>query len=270
MAIANVALTDTFDYWRTVTNSIVVGMNDKLVYFGTANANTISITQNASRQGNVYINVMTTSALTDQSTANIPSAYAVNTVLNYAVTAFGFANGVSLNATAAFARTNAVYNQANAAFNQANAFSIVVGNTKPVAVQGSVWWHNELGKLFVYYKDGDTDQWVDTSPAYDVSYIEDIANGAFDTANAAFASANSAANSATPAYITANAAFDKANSTTSGAQGGGTDGVFYLGDPTITTSYSIPTNKNALSAGPLEINSGAIVTINVGSTWTIV
>lgn len=266
MAIANVSLTDTFDYWRTVTNSIVVGMNDKIVYFNTANANSVSISNSTLRQGNVYVNVMTSSALTDQSTSNIASAYSVNTVLNYAVTAFGFANGVSANAAAAFNYANSVYNVANAAYNQANAFSIVVGNTKPVAVQGSVWWHNELGKLFVYYKDGDTDQWVDTSPAYDVSQIEDLTNSAYNTANAAFFSANSA----TPAYITANAAFDKANSTTSGAQGGGTDGVFYLGDPTITTSYSIPTNKNALSAGPLEINSGAEVTINVGSTWTIV
>lgn len=269
MAIANVALTDTFDYWRTVTNSLVVGMNDKLVYFGTANANSVSITPNASRQGNVFVNVMTTSALTDQSTSNIASIYSVNTVLNYAVTSFNFANGVSINATASFGRTNTVYDIANAAYNQANAFSIVVGNTKPVAVQGSVWWHNELGKLFVYYKDGDTDQWVDTSPAYDVTYIENIANSAFDTANAAFGSANNVAPQLAPAYNTANAAFTKANNS-SGAVGGGADSVFFLNDITVLSDYSVPDNKNAMTGGPLSINSGVTVTINVGSTWTIV
>ena len=269
MAIANVALTDTFDYWRTVTNSIVVGMNDKLVYFGTANANTVSITQNALRQGNVYVNVMTSTALTDQSTSNIASAYSVNTVLNYATSLSGFANGISVNSTAAFAKANAVYDQANAAFNQANAFSIVVGNTKPVAVQGSVWWHNELGKLFVYYKDGDTDQWVDTSPAYDVTAIENIANGAYETANAAYLSANNVGPQIAPAFNTANAAFYKANTAT-GATGGGADALFYLGDTTVTTDYSIPDNKNAMTGGPLAINSGVTVTINVGSTWTIV
>ena len=82
MAIANVALTDTFDYWRTVTNSLVVGMNDKLVYFGTANANSISITSNTSRQGNVFINVVTSTTMTDYATGNVASMYAVNTVLN--------------------------------------------------------------------------------------------------------------------------------------------------------------------------------------------
>ena len=211
MAIANVALTDTFDYWRTVTNSLVVGMNDKLVYFGTANSNTVYITANASRQGTVYINVVPSSYTTDQSFSNIASTYAVNTVLNYAVSLSSFANGVNINATAAFARTNAVSDVANAAFTQANAFSIVVGNTKPTAVQGSVWWHNELGKLFVYYKDGDTDQWVDTSPAYDVTLIENLTNTAYNQSNTAFNQSNTAFNQSNTAYNQSNTEIGRAH-----------------------------------------------------------
>ena len=55
-----------------------------------------------------------------------------------------------------------------------------------------------------------------------------------------------------------------------GATGGGSDEVFYENGQTVTTSYSITSNKNAMSAGPLSINSGAVVTIPSGSVWTIV
>ena len=55
-----------------------------------------------------------------------------------------------------------------------------------------------------------------------------------------------------------------------GATGGGTDQIFYLNGQTVTTSYSIPSGQNAGSFGPISINSGAIVTIPSGSTWSIV
>jgi hypothetical protein len=41
-------------------------------------------------------------------------------------------------------------------------------------------------------------------------------------------------------------------------------------DNTITTSYTISTGKNVVSAGPLTVNSGAVVTVPSGSTWVIV
>ena len=55
-----------------------------------------------------------------------------------------------------------------------------------------------------------------------------------------------------------------------GATGGGTDGWALEHDNTVTTSYSISTGKNVVSAGPLTINSGATVTVPSGSTWVIV
>lgn len=39
---------------------------------------------------------------------------------------------------------------------------------------------------------------------------------------------------------------------------------------TITTSYTITTNYNALSAGPITIDTPATITIPTGSTWVIV
>lgn len=55
-----------------------------------------------------------------------------------------------------------------------------------------------------------------------------------------------------------------------GAKGGGSDQVFWENDTNVTTSYSITSSQNAMSAGPVEIDVGATVTIPVGSEWTIV
>ncbi len=58
--------------------------------------------------------------------------------------------------------------------------------------------------------------------------------------------------------------------TAGGAAGGGTDSVFYENGNTVTADYTISTNTNAMSAGPITINADATVTIPSGSTWVIV
>lgn len=55
-----------------------------------------------------------------------------------------------------------------------------------------------------------------------------------------------------------------------GATGGGSDKAFYENDITITTNYTITTNKNAMTAGPVTINSGVTVTVPSGSVWSII
>ena len=57
-----------------------------------------------------------------------------------------------------------------------------------------------------------------------------------------------------------------------GATGGnsGANAVFWENDQTITHDYTISTNKNAGSFGPITINSGITVTVPNNSTWTIV
>jgi len=55
-----------------------------------------------------------------------------------------------------------------------------------------------------------------------------------------------------------------------GATGGGTDKIFYENGQTVTTNYTITNNTNAMSAGPVTINSGVAVTIGTGENWTIV
>ena len=55
-----------------------------------------------------------------------------------------------------------------------------------------------------------------------------------------------------------------------GAVGGGSDAVFFENDQTVTTNYTLTTNKNAMTAGPVSINSGVTVTIPSGSSWVVV
>lgn len=52
--------------------------------------------------------------------------------------------------------------------------------------------------------------------------------------------------------------------------GAGGDRVFYENDQTVTTNYTITNGKNAMSAGPITINSGVTVTVGAGETWTVV
>ena len=55
-----------------------------------------------------------------------------------------------------------------------------------------------------------------------------------------------------------------------GATGGGSDQIFYENDQTVTTNYTITTNKNAVTAGPVTIDSGVTVTVPSGSSWVVV
>ena len=55
-----------------------------------------------------------------------------------------------------------------------------------------------------------------------------------------------------------------------GAGGSGGNAVFYENDTNVTTSHTITTNKNAMSAGPITINNGVTVTVPNGSVWTVV
>ena len=60
----------------------------------------------------------------------------------------------------------------------------------------------------------------------------------------------------------------------SGATGGGTEKIFWENGTTIDTYYTVGTSFgaacNAMSAGPITINTGKTVTVDAGDTWTIV
>tara|TARA_B100000315_G_scaffold183352_1_gene172282 strand:- start:131 stop:1072 length:942 start_codon:yes stop_codon:yes gene_type:complete len=52
--------------------------------------------------------------------------------------------------------------------------------------------------------------------------------------------------------------------------GGGTEKVFYENENSVDTDYTLTTNYNAVSAGPVTVASGVTVTIPAGQAWVIV
>ena len=136
MAIANVALTDTCDYWRTVTNSLVVAINDKLVYCNTSNANTVSIPSFASRTSNLYVNIITSTSINDVATGNVASAYTANAVHGAALSYVIAANS---NASISVSSANAWTNSVGAA---GNAYSNFLANSTGISATA---WANNVG-----------------------------------------------------------------------------------------------------------------------------
>jgi hypothetical protein len=55
-----------------------------------------------------------------------------------------------------------------------------------------------------------------------------------------------------------------------GATGGGTDEIFVQNGQTVTTNYTIPATKNAMSTGPIVINSGVTVTVSTGARYVVI
>lgn len=55
-----------------------------------------------------------------------------------------------------------------------------------------------------------------------------------------------------------------------GPVGGGSDAVFYENDQLVTTDYTIPANKNAMSTGPVTVDSGVTVTVSAGARYVVI
>lgn len=55
-----------------------------------------------------------------------------------------------------------------------------------------------------------------------------------------------------------------------GATGGGADAVFIQNDQTVTTDYTIPADQNAMSTGPVTVNSGVTVTVSTGARYVVI
>lgn len=54
-----------------------------------------------------------------------------------------------------------------------------------------------------------------------------------------------------------------------GATGAGSDEVFVENAAIVTTDYTLSTAKNAMSVGPITVNSGVAVTVPSGYSWVV-
>jgi hypothetical protein len=62
---------------------------------------------------------------------------------------------------------------------------------------------------------------------------------------------------------------DRANGL-GGATGANGELAFFENEVSIDSSYTITTNYNAMSSGPVSIASGVTVTVPSGSVWVVV
>ena len=110
----------------------------------------------------------------------------------------------------------------------------------------------------------------------DTTYVKQT----LTTGSATLPSGTTAQRDGTPAagYLRFNVTlnqFEGYNGTAWGAVGGGATGgagnaAFYENDTAITADYTITTNKNAMTAGPVTIANGVTVTIPDGSVWLVI
>jgi hypothetical protein len=54
-----------------------------------------------------------------------------------------------------------------------------------------------------------------------------------------------------------------------GATGGGSDEIFVENGQNVTVNYTIPSTRNAMSTGPITVDSGVTVTVSSGSRWVV-
>ena len=146
-----------------------------------------------------------------------------------------------------------------------NNVGMTVSSTPPGGVAaGATWFNSSIGRTFVYYDDGDSQQWVETVPAGTVDtntiagYVNPVfalTNGSYTTANAAYNTANTfsgvygvanaAYNQDNVVFGVANAAFGKANNALAN-----TNGVTFAGDLNMTGNViSLGTGSITLPIG---------------------
>lgn len=87
--------------------------------------------------------------------------------------------------------------------------TVTTSDTAPVSPgDGDLWWNSSDGKLYIYYDDGSSSQWVEASPT---SYSVGGGTGSPTDISPAFAQANIARDHANAAFLQANTADDHAN-----------------------------------------------------------
>lgn len=160
MALANVALTNTFDEWRVRTNQLVSEINDinsnsniKLV----SNSSALVVSLGATRKSNVYVDLVISTRTSDTSSINLASALSVNSVSNLVSLAFNAANNAVTDYSPAYIQANTARDVANLAYNTANSGLTVSSayNTANLAYDAA-----NNASLTVYDDDIDTARYI--------------------------------------------------------------------------------------------------------------
>jgi hypothetical protein len=152
------------------------------------------------------------------------------------------------------------------------SIATVSGTTPATANVGDIWFNTSLSKLFVYYDDGSSSQWVE--PSYAAVFPDQLkVNTSFTVANAAFGVANGGYTVANAAYTQANAAYTAANTRLAN-----TSGTVFSGNLTITgtttvgntvTLGGVTETRVAMAANDINLLAGSYFTKTIGSATTL-
>jgi hypothetical protein len=218
---ANVALlwNEGSDRW-TFTND---GTNYRLI---ASNTDVESANNYAGAMANAANAIAATIVSANLDTARAYTNTSTTAANNYAGVMANSANAYAASLTPdlspAFNKANSAYLVANAAFDKANtggggggASTVNVSTTGPTNnTSGTLWFNSNLGRLFVYYTDVDSSQWIEASPSsgsVDVGLLQAYTNAAADLAVLSYNQSNTAFNTINVVFGVTNAAFGIAN-----------------------------------------------------------
>lgn len=194
--------------------------------------------------------------------------YANNYAGAMANAANAYAASLTPNLAPAFAQANQAYLIANAAFDKANISSsgatINVGATPPVGVDpGALWWDTVSGRMFIYYSDVDSNQWVETSPSGgEIDYAAVYAN----VASIILPTFNAAYNTANASYDVANASFNTVNTAVQNGSSFITVGDSGILSKNVTTSTATDQILDTFSTSAWR-SANYVVTMNAGTDY---
>lgn len=153
------------------------------------------------------------------------------------------------------------------------AASVNVSTVGPTNnTNGTLWWNTDLGRLFIWYTDGDSNQWVEASPAsgsVDVALLQSYSNATNIYATSLVTSGLIGANAwANTLYVSAlQNANNDANSANAWAN-------TKLANSTVTLAGSLTTTGQVTSNGYVYItpsdgvNEGGEIQLQAAGTYT--
>jgi len=177
-------------------------------------------------------------------------------------------------------QTNAGGNVTFTAVNTASAFAVTVPATSGTLLLQDTSNNTNITNL-VASGTGSFGGALSVTGATSLSTLSTTGDAIFGgTGEIQLPSGTTAQRSGSPAqgmvrYNTSYGQFEGYNGSSWGIVGGGATGangdqIFVLNGQTVTANYTIPSGKNASTAGNVTINTGVVVTVSTGSRWVIV
>lgn len=140
------------------------------------------------------------------------------------------------------------------------------GSSAPATTYANQWWYDTTAGL-LKRRSPANDAWIVVGPTS-------------STGSAVVPAGTTGERDGTPAagYFRFNSSLGKFEgysgsawgSVGGGATGGGPDELFLENGQTMTTNYTIPATKNAMSTGPITINAGVTLTVEAGARYVVI